>query len=123
MDAFFTVSISNMAQLEANFKQFSQLKNLPLQQVDFRELALVDELGWLRYKGDTALLMHLNSLENEFPLTQEQNKPMTYRGVQYFEVRLPKTVETLSHAFAQTKTMNWAPPRRICIICRKRDHT
>ena len=26
MDAFFTVSISNMAQLEANFKQFSQLK-------------------------------------------------------------------------------------------------
>ena len=51
--------------------------------------------------------MHLNSLENEFPLTQEQNNPMTYRGVQYFEVRLPKTVETLSHAFAQTKTMNW----------------
>ena len=107
MDAFFTVSISNMAQLEANFKQFSQLKNLPLQQVDFRELALVDELGWLRYKEDTALLMHLNSLENEFPLTEEQNNPKTYRGVQYFEVRLPKTVETFSHAFAQTKTMNW----------------
>ena len=96
-----------MAQLEANFKQFSQLKNLPLQQVDFRELALVDELGWLRYKGDTALLMHLNSLENEFPLTEEQNNPKTYRGVQYFEVRLPKTVETLSDAFAQTKMMNW----------------
>ena len=84
MDAFFTVSISNMAQLEAKFKQFSQLKNLPLQQVDFRELALVDELGWLRYKGDTALLMHLNSLENEFPLTEEQNNPKILMKSYYF---------------------------------------
>ena len=66
MDAFFSFPVSNMAQLETNFRRFSQLQNMALKQVDLRALSLVDELGWLRYRDQMALLMHLNSLENEF---------------------------------------------------------
>lgn len=108
MDAFFSFPVSNMAQLETNFRRFSQLQNMALKQVDLRVLSLVDELGWLRYRGQKALLMHLNSLENEFPLLAEKTNEKTYRGARYFKIRLPETISKLSKAFGQTQALQWS---------------
>lgn len=108
MDAFFSFPVSNMAQLETNFRRFSQLQNMALKQVDLRALSLVDELGWLRYRDQMALLMHLNSLENNFPLLTEKNNEKTYRGARYFKIRLPETISKLSKAFGQTKVLQWS---------------
>lgn len=107
MDAFFSLPVSNMAQLEINFRRYSQLKNMPIQQVDLRDISLVDELGWVDYKDNFALLMHLNSLENEFPLFQEQENTKTYRGVRYFNTKLPETIAKLSQSFVPSKALTW----------------
>lgn len=107
MDAFFSLPVSNIAQLETNFRRYSQLVNMPIQQVDLRDISLVDELGWISYKEDIALLMHLNSMETEFPLLQEQENAKTYRGVRYFNTKLPETIAKLSHSFVPTEALTW----------------
>lgn len=106
-DEFFSFPISNMAQLETNFRRFTQLRNMAVSVVDLRDLSLVDELGWIRKNKNSGLFMHLTTLENEFPLLVEQNNPKRYRGTTYFQVELPQTIAKFSKAFGQKATYRW----------------
>ena len=107
VDEFLAFPISNIAQLETNFRRFSQLRNMALPVVDLRDIALVDELGWIRFQGKSALLMHITTLENEFPLTIDRTNQKTYRNTNYFEVVLPETIDKLSKAAGKTQQLQW----------------
>lgn len=106
-DAFFSLPISNMAQLESNFRRFAQLKNMALSTVDLRELSLVDEIGWLREQNHQALVLHVTTLENQLPLLAATDNAKTYRNITYQPIKLPETIEKFSQAFGQTQAFKW----------------
>ena len=106
-DAFFSFPISNMAQVESNFRRYTQLRNMAVSTVDLRSLSLVDEIGWVREQNNQALLMHITTLENQFPLLSDGENMKSFRKETYYRIDLPETIEKLSEAFGQTKTLKW----------------
>ena len=107
-DSYFGLAIADYKLLEEQFKSYSRYFNIPLNQINFSSLSVIDEIGWLQLKEQKTIILHLNHTETiPVQLFSEGQAKGSYRGIKLYDHQLPKDFELFLQQLGSYENLKW----------------
>ncbi len=108
-DSYFGLTVSDYKLLEDQFKKYSRHLNIPLKEINFDPISIVDEMGWVQLKEHKTVVLHLNNTEIIPPqLFAETDEKGTYRGIKLYEQKLPEDLEIFLQQLGAYENAAWS---------------